>query len=365
MTLIKDRCDLWIKYVYDQWIENWLRNAEKVILHDSTKNMVERMKSAALDEETWALMERLKNLSDGIYNDGVANESKSKYEKSNIYIECALSAYRLGDLQEALNLFHVSIEVSSKRSLHRAISYWLCGCIQWQLPAHLVDAVLSWERSMQTINEVGIDKSNSEYATKEKCDEVAKVMRGALDKATRDNIPPLPPALNARSKSNVSNFSAYEAKLKFIPFYGSIPAGSPEYALKYPIDNVGVSVLEIENGCFYKIFNIKQEKEIKLNLSSDYFMLKVKGESMNMAAPVKIDNEDYVLLVKKIPQDNDIVAAVIVNEGVGTTLKRYRVENGGEFFVPESDDKSKIQRRKSNEDYVQGVVLAICKPSDD
>lgn len=368
--IIKEICDLWIDYAYDHWVEKWVRVDSKSCLRDSTRNIVDRMKLASSDsdraEEAWNLLERLKRLSDGFNHDDVTNEPKYKYEKPEVYMECALVAYKLGDLQEALNLLRVSIGDFSKRTLHKSISYWLCGCIQWQLPSHLEDAVLSWERSMQIINEVGIDKSNNDYATKKKCDEVAKVMRDAINESTRSNMPPPPPVPGVRSKftPSASNFSAYEAKLKFIPFYGSIPAGDPARALEYPIGSAGVSILEIENNCFYKIFNIRQEKEIRLNLNSGYFMLKADGDSMNMANPVNIDSGDYVLLAKKMPQNNDIVAAVIVKEDVNATLKRYRIENGIEKFVSESD-KSNIQIRKSKEDYIQGVVLAILKPNDD
>lgn len=367
---VKEICDQWIKYSYEQWIENWLRSGSKPYLRDSTRNMVKRMKAAALEnaraEEAWHLIERLKRLSDGfINNDDVANEARYKYEKPEIYMECALVTYKLGDLQEALSLLQISTGSFSRRSPHKAISHWLCGCIQWQMSSHSEDAVLSWERSLQTIGEVEKDTSNNDRAMTEKCKEIGSVMKDAINKATLSNEPPPPPDSNVYRRTSSTKFSAYEAKLKFIPFYGSIPAGDPVRALDYPIGNAGASTLELETDRLYKIYNIKQEKEIRLNSSSEYFILKADGESMNLAEPVNIENGDYVLLRKmKTAQDNDIVAGVIVREDTNTTLKRYRVENGSKFLVSESD-KLDIRIPIFNEDYIQGVLIAVLKFSDE
>ncbi len=366
---VKEVCDQWIKYVYDQWIENWLRGGSKSYLRDSTRNMVKRMKEASATlgraEEAWNLMERLKRLSDGfISNDDVANEARYKYEKPEIYMECALVAYNLGDLQEALTLLQISTGIFPRRSLHKAVSHWLCGCIQWQVPSHSEDAVLSWERSLQTISEVEKDTSNNDRAMTEKCKEIGAVMKEAINQATLSNVPPPPPVFSARNKpsSSKTNLGAYKAKLKMIPFYGLIPAGNPARALDYPIGSAGVDTLELETDCFYAVHNIKQEKEIRLNTSSEYFMMKASGDSMNTAKPVNIDSGDYVLLQKtNIVIDGDIVAGVILKEDETATLKRYRVESGGKFLVFESD-KSNQQIPMSGEDYVQGVVVAILKP---
>jgi hypothetical protein len=89
---VKETCDLWMDYVYKQWIEDWLRSGSKSYLRDSTRNMIVRMKDASAEqgraEEAWSLMERLKRLSDGfVNNDDVANEAKYKYEKPDIYME--------------------------------------------------------------------------------------------------------------------------------------------------------------------------------------------------------------------------------------------------------------------------------------
>ncbi len=368
---VKESCDQWMNYVYDQWVADWLKDSRSC-LRDSTKNMIERMKNASFNptraEEAWNLLERLKRLSDGFNGDGMTNELKYKDEKSEIYMECALVAYKLGDLQESLNLLRVSTgSISSKFSPHKFIGYWLCGCIQWQLPSHLEDAVLSWERSMQIVNDIEKDRQNSNLLTAEKCRAIAAVMKDAINQATISNVPPPPPIPGERSRSASprSNFKAYKAKLKMLPFFGAIPAGNPARTMDYPIGSASFDTLELETDCFYEVYNIKQEKEIGLNSSSEYFLLKVSGDSMNIAKPVHIDNGDYVLLRKtNLAQNGDIVAGIIISEDETATLKRYSVEGGKKYLVFESDALVK-QIPMSSEDYIQGVVVAILKPADD
>jgi hypothetical protein len=193
-------------------------------------------------------------------------------------------------------------------------------------------------------------------------------MKSAINNATLSNVPPLPPIPGARSTTFSSpNLSVYEAKLKFIPFFGTIPAGNPARVFDYPIGKAGIEELELETDCFYKIFNVKREKEIKLNTSSEYFILKADGSSMNIAEPVNIENEDYVLLHNtQEAKNNDIVAAVVFGqvELETATLKRYYLENGNRILRSESDKES-INLTMSGKDYIQGVVVAILKPTDD
>jgi SOS-response transcriptional repressor LexA len=100
---------------------------------------------------------------------------------------------------------------------------------------------------------------------------------------------------------------------------------------------------------------------------SDYFLMKAKGNSMNNANPVSIENGDYVLLKNtQRAESNDVVAAVVFGPGEPetATLKRYHEDGSGRFLMSESWTET-INLRMSGGDYVQGVVLAVLKPSDD
>ncbi|MCA2001121.1 MAG: hypothetical protein LDL51_04580 [Chloroflexi bacterium] len=368
---IKEICDQWIDYAYENWLDGWIRECVGSYLHDSIKNIVSRMKDAAQSperaEEAWNLLERLKRLSDGFYNLEDAKEQKYLYERAEVYLECALVAYKMGDLQEGLNLLRVSNNDFLRRSPYKAIGYWFYGCIQWQLPSHSEAAVLSWERAAQILNDFGVDKSASDLSVKKKCDDYSAFIRRVINDATRNNAPSPPsaydlPEKNAASgKAAKADYSAYQAVLKLFPYYGAIPAGDPATAMRYPAGRSGVDALEI-SGNSYKVFNFKREGEIFLNLEVQHFVLRVSGHSMNAAKPVSVEDGDYVLLAKKEAQHNDIVAAVIVESGEpAATLKRYLVRDGRRILKFESS----VEEREiplSSTDYIQGVVVAILKP---
>jgi SOS-response transcriptional repressor LexA len=94
--------------------------------------------------------------------------------------------------------------------------------------------------------------------------------------------------------------------------------------------------------------------------------MKVVGDSMNIATPVKIENGDYVLLKNtRHANYSDIVAAVVIAEAPVSTLKRYHTDDSGQFLMYESNVDIKPPILMSDADYIQGVVVAILKPADD
>lgn len=163
-------------------------------------------------------------------------------------------------------------------------------------------------------------------------------------------------------ETSTTNYSKSEARLSFLPFFGSIPAGDPAIVDNHP-DMVAVDTLELA-GRLYKVFGLKMEKEVRMRPSSRYFLVKADGYSMNIAEPVNIEDEDYVLLRNtQEAKNNDIVAAVVfAQDGFeAATLKRYHVENGNVVLKSESD-RMKMEIPVLGKDYIQGVAVAILKP---
>jgi SOS-response transcriptional repressor LexA len=238
----------------------------------------------------------------------------------------------------------------------------MMGCAQWQIPSRSELAVLSWERSLQLMSEFEFELASGEML-KEKRSQIIKNMRDAINKATRDGYPHPPP--ESTDTKNKPASSAYSARLKFLPYFGAIPAGDPAVVDNHP-DMVVVDSLEID-GCSYKIYGIRKEREIRMKPSSRYFLAKADGHSMNIAQPVNIEDKDYVLLRNtQEAQNNDIVAAVLFDTaGLETaTLKRYKVEYGRQFLNFESDREER-EIPMLERDYIQGVVVAVLKPADD
>jgi SOS regulatory protein LexA len=92
------------------------------------------------------------------------------------------------------------------------------------------------------------------------------------------------------------------------------------------------------------------------NSSDEYFVLKVKGDSMIGAG---IDNGDMVVIRKQETADNrDIVAAAVDSENA--TLKRFMIMGDSVLLIPENDKYEPIQI-KSDEAKVLGVAIGVVK----
>ena len=52
--------------------------------------------------------ERLKRLSDSFYGGEENRDQTYQHERSEVYMECALVAYQMGDLQEALVFLYIN-----------------------------------------------------------------------------------------------------------------------------------------------------------------------------------------------------------------------------------------------------------------
>jgi hypothetical protein len=369
MTL-KDNCDHWIEYAYKNWLKNWIRTLQgNEYLSESAQNMVDRMKDASdkgRTEEAWNLMERLKRMSGSFYGTSENHDLNYHDQWAEIYMECALVAYELGDLTEASKLLHDSTgNFYGNQTLQKAIVYWFLGCIQWQLPAHSEEAVVSWERAMKIVKGAASDSDKEEM-----CNRVAEQMRQAINAATSQGFPAQPPsqppsaaaAADSKSKAARSHVNRSTARLKLLPYFGAIPAGGPSVVDNH-LDMIDVEALEIA-GQFYSIFGVRGEPEVRMKPCSRYFLAKVSGNSMNIADPISIENENYVLLESiQSAGSRDIVAAVVFDStGLETaTLKRYRMESGKQVLRSESDTEN-IVLTMSGKDYIQGVVVAILKP---
>jgi SOS-response transcriptional repressor LexA len=149
--------------------------------------------------------------------------------------------------------------------------------------------------------------------------------------------------------------------LRTIPVLGSIPAGSPIGIVDDSDDESVIDGLEI-NGFYYKLYSLVGGVEINANQNSRYFILKVNGNSMNNALPVKIENGDYVLMVKQdTAVTGDIVAAEINGEDREATLKRYSFRNGEYLLSPESLDPANAHLTYNKDFYIRGRAIAVLK----
>ncbi len=101
-------------------------------------------------------------------------------------------------------------------------------------------------------------------------------MRKAINEATRLGFPHAASCGCPAQKVIVPLPVCIRARFKFLPYFGSIPAGDPAVVDNHP-DMVDVNALEIE-GCSYKIYGVRNEREVRMKPSFRYFLAKADGE---------------------------------------------------------------------------------------
>lgn len=126
------------------------------------------------------------------------------------------------------------------------------------------------------------------------------------------------------------------AEMLEVPVYGNIAAGMAQ-----DVAPVADESLTLDAGAF------------GLSRKAKTFALKVRGNSMINA---HICNGDTVILERREPRKNDIVAALIDGE---TTLKRYLVEKGQPFLRAENEDYPDLI--PARELIIQGVLVALVR----
>ncbi|MBI5823826.1 MAG: hypothetical protein HZB18_07340 [Chloroflexi bacterium] len=363
MEPVKGNCDQWIKFAYDNWLV-WERDEKrKGYLRESTRILADRMKSAAeqkRQEEALNLLERLKKLGNNFNQLEEEFGSKSYlYEHAEIYLECALTAYSMDDLQEAISLFKISINGFPNRTMYKAISYWLYGCIQWQSHSHREDALISWEKGLQIFKDVQADNNyDADYS--KKCAVIIDDAQKGIKSASTNNYPPPSPA--PKPTPSKTAVKPQKNKMRMFPIIGSIPAGSPATIVDDSEERTISDGFEINNE-HYSIYKLQDKLEINFSQSKRYYLLRVAGDSMNNALPVNIENGDYVLMVKQDIADNgDIVAAEIKNVDREATLKKYYFKNGEYVLRPMSKDNSLKEYLTFKNDFViRGIAIAVLK----
>ena len=374
MDEVKTNCGNWIDYAYAEWL-GWIRREKKeqYYLGEFTEIYVERMRNALLEaengnalkkEEAWNLLERLKKLGTNIH--GMKNDfggDKYAYEQAAIHLECAIVAYKMGDVQEAASLLLMPISSFHNRTLPKAVSCWIYGCIQWQSQTHLEEALINWEKSHQIVTEMAASNS-FEQAFAQECDRIANEMSRAILTASRQNYPPPPPGYTASTSSSPRTRSTpkpQSSRMGLFPVLGSIPAGSPVEFVDDSNEKAASDGFNI-HGQFYKTYNLKTGSEININQNHRYFLLKVNGDSMNNAVPINIEDRDYVLVVKQdAAETGDIVAAEIKQVDREATLKRYSFKNGEYGLFPESRNPANIPLTYKKDFYILGKVVAVLK----
>ncbi|HIE38471.1 MAG TPA: hypothetical protein EYH30_10270 [Anaerolineales bacterium] len=158
--------------------------------------------------------------------------------------------------------------------------------------------------------------------------------------------------------------------LRIFPVIGPIPAGQPMITSDDVREDVMAAVDQVVVGdarYYPKHIYYGQGSVIQLNPAYDYFLSRVKGNSMNLAG---IDDGDYVILGRPknsplSPSSGDIVAASIEDIDRVATLKRFVRRGDTIILKPESSDPKNQPYEFHDGDAevcIVAIAIAVLKP---
>ena len=326
----KKNIDEWIDHVRD----NWLNRRCQTLFRPSTGRLVDKMRDLSKDPsrfgEAWHCVEEIEKLQSRFRDD---TRSYPK-ESPQMLLECGIASYLMGNSREAVRFLTGAIGFYTEDH-DRAVARWLLGCVYWQLEDE-VEALSSWENAMQDFSEQAIKIAKNNPADAQWYDNVKGDMERAIRDAVADNNSDIPPSPPSRMKSKSKG---KKHLLQDLPVIGQIQAGAPLGVLPDTSDFMEVDQVILESKKYYIVSLLHDRKIVNLSPKQNFYVLHVRGNSMNQATPEPIENGDYVILRQQNTADSgDIVAAEIVGVDDRATLKRFKIDSGNIFLVPESAD---------------------------
>jgi len=368
----KEVIDSWIDYVSSQW----LNYRDKPRLCPSTENLIRKMEQKCNDRQydaAWKYIEDLERLHDRFHDE---NRLYSK-EPAQIFVECAIASYKMGNTLESIRLFDAAI--SNCTDAHdKAVIRWLRGCVYWYM-GNSLEAITNWEDGLNDFEEQAkLTQRNAQWA--DWYTEKIKEMKDAIQRAIIENDGPPPPPTRATSTGGGSGSPGTGAGgkpidplqsdvLRAFSVSEEIPAGGfgPTGVDPNPIGYIDFDQFLIDNR-LYRIVSLRGGNIIDPHSNGRHFVVKVKGDSMTKEG---IDNGNFVLLRQQNTADNnDIVAAEIVGVNTEATLKRFIRREGKIFLQYRSNNPDYTVEGKDKEDeftktgenfYVRGIAIAVFK----
>jgi len=342
----------------------------------------------------------------------------SPFEKSITSKLCAHILLSMSDREQAEEMMRQAlIWMPSSYRHYVAVLTWLLGTTHWLRSSKHADAINEWKAAIGIFYDISMS-SGLTIASKTWYDNELVFMRKALRKAIEiDQLPPLDNfkslltglEIPARRKfgTTVHRFAKDEQTeieaedfdfaqdvtpillpenfFQLFVVYDEIRAGlpgpvayspSPRYPAGHsdldPSDYIEVSRVVIGHREYAVKILQKGSQRLSLISNAQFYILKVQGNSMNLAG---IDDGDYVVLRSQMIADNgDIIAAEIVGVDVSrATLKRYTKKGKTVTLKAESDSKefagkkgewdfTAADQNKDDKFFIRGVAVAVLKP---
>ena len=303
-----------------------------------------------------------------------------------VRLHCARANYNLNRNDEAMQELDDAIDLLRPRAGYDsaykhcdAIAHWMLGNLLLEMPDQHSAAVAAWQTSLDAFtnlvawpSEFGAESSGNPDWYRDRCAE----MRLGIERvvAAGSVRPPRKPAPGPRpmpaSPFKLPISTLYSGNIRSIRVVGQIPAGgfAPSGMDPHILETLRLEPSQQEfflGNKLHRLVNLRGSPGVtELVSSASYFLLQVKGDSMNAD---QIDPGDYVLLRQQSSADQmDIVAAEIVNVDTEATLKRFLRKNGKIILEPSSTNpthQSFTFTDSARNFFIRGVVLGVFKPA--
>ncbi|MCL4269855.1 MAG: hypothetical protein KJZ72_09940 [Anaerolineales bacterium] len=329
--------------------------------HQKLFGLIEDAYRAKQSSQVWRYIEELDELS---------RTAEPAY-RGEIMLRCAKTACDLENLKEALR-FCNEAEVKLKTYPHsHAVVLWAIGCIHWINNSH-IKAISNWQETIQIFSNEQRNWNIIQDKVKWYTDIIPQ-LESYLEKAMDLD------ALPAYEESSRSNYGD-PVSLKWVDceVHDEVPAGGfGAVGFDPPDHNLEISEVLIE-GAPYKAYKIRQVEtnpitdSVVIQPRRKYHTLRIKGDSMNRALPVPIENGDYIfVLAQPNANNNEIVVAEIRDYDSRATVKRLQKISNRLILIPETSVESIRNLPEFSRDYsegelnILGVVEAVFKKKTD
>ena len=368
-------------------VHPWLNKFSPTHLRPCSISLISHMKSALDAGHTTEAAGLLQQLDD------YACKLRDDAEVVEVLLDCAETADRLGNLDEAGAILMDATSRSWSDLHRRAVIQWLVGIVQWRSMPARQQAVITWRNSItdferlakkpsiprqqhtwyenicrllernlvEALEEVGRYVDLIESA--EKTEDDFTIHSGQVSTNILSSTSTITHTFDALLHGE-STFAGTVDILQLFNVSEEIPAGDfgPSGSDPFITDTVEIDHLSI-NGRPYSIHSSRGNRIINVPFDQKLSVVKVTGDSMNQE---NITEQDFVLLRKvDVPDNGDIVLAEIVGVDTRATLKRYFKEKDIIMLKPNSNNpvhKPFVFNKINEGFYIRGVVVAILKP---
>jgi hypothetical protein len=303
-----------------------------------------------------------------------------------VRLQCARADYNLKRSDEALQELDEAIDLLRPRAGYDsaykhcdAVTHWMLGNLLLDMPGQHGAAVAAWQTCLDAFtnlvawpSEFGAESSDNPEWYRDRCAEmrqgIERVVSAGTVRPPRKPAPGPLPRPSAPFKWPMSTL--YSGNIRTIRVVGQIPAGgfAPSSMDPYIVETLRLEPSQDEffiGNKPHRLVNLRGSPGVtELVSSTTYYLLQVKGDSMNAD---QIDPGDYVLLRQQCNADQmDIVAAEIVNVDTEATLKRFVRKNGKIILEPSSTNPSHQPftfTDTTRNFFIRGVALGVFKPA--